>query len=297
MFYYIERILHKRILQLSLILLMCAVVSGTSHAQERKLLFPESPGIVSYTYRTSFQQDVPGTLDIVKNNGIFDIEFSSLFKKTPEELRKLIDERGIKCSSFGVGYDDLVNKTAEVANNAKTLGASYVRVAGIPHTGTFTLANAQKAVADFNKYGKILKEQYGLTFIYHNHGFEYEPYEDGTLYDYIVKNTDPKYVSFELDILWAFFPGQDPAKLLSKYGNRYKALHLKDLRRGITGNLSGGTSGENDVVLGTGQIDLPAVIKAARKAGIKHYYIEDESSTSITQVPESIKYLNSLKKD
>lgn len=274
----------------------CVMMFSAIYGQKNKLLFPEPPGIVSFTYRESFQKDVPATLDIIKSNGITDIEFSNLFKKTAVEMRKLIDERGIKCSSFGVGYEDMVNKTDAIAKNAEILGADYVRVAGIPHKGTFTLENAKKAVEDFNKYGKILKEQYGLSFIYHNHGFEFEPYENGTLYDYIVKNTDPEYVSFELDVLWAFFPGEDPAKLIDKYKKRYKALHLKDLRIGIVGNLSGGTSGENNVVLGTGQIDIPAVIKAAKKAGIKHYYIEDESSKSIIQVPESIRYLNSLKK-
>lgn len=263
-----------------------------SHAQ----LFPKAPGMVSYTYRNSFQKDVPATLDIVKSNGVTDMEFSSLFGQTPQYLREQLDERGIKCSSYGVSYEDLVNKTAEVANAAKILGAQYVRVAGIPHTGVFTLENAQKAIADFNKYAKILNEQYGLTFIYHNHGFEFQPYEDGTLYDYLVKNTDPKYVSFELDILWAFFPGQEPVKMLKKYGARYKALHLKDLRKGVeTGSLSGSTSQENDVVLGTGQIPIPDIIKAAKKAGVQHYYIEDESSASITQVPQSISYLKSLK--
>ncbi|WP_232009422.1 sugar phosphate isomerase/epimerase family protein [Mucilaginibacter mallensis] len=266
------------------------------YAQGSDLLFPQSPGIVSYTYRDSFQKDMPGTLDIVKGNGITDIEFSSLFGKTAAEIRKLMDERGIHCSSFGVSYDDLINKTDEVAKNAKALGASYVRVAGIPHKGTFTLENAQKAVEDFNKYGKILKEKYGLEFIYHNHGFEFVPYQDGTLYDYLVKNTDPKYVSFELDILWAFFPGQDPAGLLNKYGSRYKALHVKDLKKGVPGNSTGGTSADNDVVLGTGQINIAEVMHAAIKAGVQHYYIEDESSNSLTQVPESIKYLNNLKK-
>lgn len=290
-------LLKKILFTISLPIVICAATGIGAIAQKNNLLFPESPGIVSYTYRANFQKDVPGTLDIIKKNGITDIEFSNLFNQTPENLRKLIDERGLKCSSYGVGYEDLVNKTEVVAATAKTLGAIYVRVAGIPHKGTFTLENAQRAVADFNKYGKILKKQYGLTFIYHNHGFEFQPYQDGTLYDYLVKNTDPKYVSLELDVLWAFFPGQDPAKLLNTYRHRYKALHLKDLRKGITGNLSGGTSGDNEVVFGTGQIDLPAVIKAARKAGIKHYYIEDESSLSLTQVPENILYLNSLKKD
>jgi sugar phosphate isomerase/epimerase len=265
-------------------------------AQNKDLLFPGSPGIVSYTYRDKFKTDVPGTLDIVKGNGITDIEFSNLFGKTAEEMRKLIDERGIHCSSYGVAYDDLVNKTDEVGQTAKTLGAQYLRVAGIPHKGTFTPENTQRAVDDFNRCGKILKEKYGVMFIYHNHGFEFEPSADGTLYDYIVKNTDPAYVSFELDILWAFFPGQDPAALLKKYGKRYKTMHLKDLKKGVIGNMSGGSSAENDVILGTGQINIPDVLKAARKAGVEHYYIEDESSNSITQVPESIKYLKSLKK-
>ncbi|HMH20398.1 MAG TPA: sugar phosphate isomerase/epimerase [Puia sp.] len=276
-----------------LIFLLCADL----HAQSGKPLFPQKPGVVSYTYRKYFEKDVPSTLDIVKANGITDIEFSNLFGKTAADLRKMIDEKGIHCSSFGVGYDDLVNKTAEVAQNAKTLGASYVRVAGIPHKGAFTLEEAQKAVEDFNRMGKILKEQYGLGFIYHNHGFEFQPYKDGTLYDYIVTGTDPRYVSFEIDILWAFFPGQDPAALINKYGSRYKTMHLKDLRKGITGNLSGGTSGENDVALGTGQIDLPAVLKAAKAAGLEHYYIEDESSNVMEQVPQSIAYLKALREN
>ena len=268
----------------------------SASAQSGKRIFKREPGIVSYTYRNYFSKDLPGTLDIIQKNGIKDIEFSSLFGKSASEIRKELDKRGLYCSSFGVSYDDFVNKTAEVASNAKTLGAKYVRVAGIPHQGTFTLDNAQKAIADFNRAGKILKEQYGLNFIYHNHGFEFEPYQDGTLYDYIVKNTDPKYVNFELDILWAYFPGQDPTALLTKYGKRYKALHLKDLKNGVKGNMSGGTSQDNDVVLGTGQIDIPDVLAAAEKAGVEHYYIEDESSDALTQVPKSIDYLKNFRK-
>lgn len=274
--------------------LLIGICALASSAKAQKL-FPQHPGVVSYTYRNYLQKDVPAGLDLMQQNGFTDAEFSGLFGKTAAELKPMLDERGIKCSSFGVSYDDLVNKTDEVAKNARTLGAQYVRVAGIPHNGTFTLEDAKKAIADFNQYGKILKEKYGLHFIYHNHGFEFEPYGDGTLYDYIVKNTNPDYVSFELDILWAYFPGQDPAALLSKYGNRYKALHLKDLKKGVEGNKSGGTSGENDVALGEGQINIRAVIKAAVKAGVEHYYIEDESSNVLTQVPQSIAYLQNLK--
>ena len=265
-----------------------------TQAEAQKKLFLQAPGMVSYTYRNSFAKNVAATLDTIKALGITDMEFSNLFGKTAAQLRQLLDERGMNCSSFGVSYGDALNKTAEVGQNARTLGAKYIRVASIPHTGPFTLDMARKTVTDFNQIGKLLKEEYGITFCYHNHGFEFEKHENGTLYDYIVQQTNPQYVSFELDILWTVFPGHDPVALLNKYGNRYKLMHLKDLRKGIVGNLSGGTPVENDVALGTGQINLPAVLKAAKKAGIKHYYIEDESTSIATQVPQSIAYLKSL---
>ena len=62
---------------------------------------------------------------------------------------------------------------------------------------------------------KVLHDN-GITLCYHDHGYEFGPYEDGTLFDYLVKNTDPKYVSFEMDMMWAFHGGADPAKLLYK---------------------------------------------------------------------------------
>jgi sugar phosphate isomerase/epimerase len=265
-----------------------------SFGQKGKKGFPAEIGMVSYTYRNSFAKDVAKTLDTIQALGIRDMEFSNLFGKTARELRTLLDERNMKCSSFGVGYEDLINKTAQVAENAKTLGASYVRVAWIPHKAPFTLEVAKKAVEDFNRAGKMLKEEHGLTFCYHNHGYEFQPYGKGTFFDYMVEQTDPKYVSFEMDILWVFHPGQDPAQLLNKYGNRFKLMHLKDLRKGVKGDFSGQTPVENDVALGTGQLNLPAILKAAQKAGVKHYYIEDESPSISQQVPQSLAYLKNL---
>jgi len=254
----------------------------------------DTPGMVSYTYRHSFQKDVAATLDTIKSLGVTNMEFSNLFGRTAADIRKMMDERGMRCTSFGVSYNDLVNKTSEVGQNAKTLGASFVRVAWIPHEGPFTLDMAKKAIEDFNTSGKVLKESFGLMFCYHNHGYEFAPYEKGTYFDYIVANTNPAYVNFELDILWAFHPGADPAALLKKYPQRFKLMHVKDLRKGVVGDLSGATSIENDVALGTGQIDVAGVIKAAKKSAIEHYYIEDESSSVKVQVPQSLKFLKGL---
>jgi sugar phosphate isomerase/epimerase len=279
--------------------LVCSLIFllAISESFSQELLFTEKPGMVSYTYRKSFSKDVAATLDTLQAMGITDMEFSNLFGKTATELRSLLDERGMHCSSFGVGYTDLMEKTDEVAQNAKILGASFVRVAWAPHEAPFTEADARKTISDFNSVGKILKEDHGLTFCYHNHGYEFQPFGEGSLFDLIVQETNPEYVSFEMDILWTFFPGADPAALLEKYGDRFKLMHVKDLRKGINGNLSGTTPTENDVTLGTGQLNLPEILRAAKKAGVVHYYLEDESPIYYLQVPKSIKFLETLEKD
>ncbi|HEV7350370.1 sugar phosphate isomerase/epimerase family protein [Telluribacter sp.] len=283
---------------------------SSAFAQKGKALFPDKAGdpklgMVSYTYRHSFQKDVAATLDTIKALGITNMEFSNLFGRTAKDIRAMLDERGMRCTSFGVGYPDLENKIDQVAANAKTLGAEFVRVAWIPHKGDFTLDMAKKTVEDFNRFGKTLKDEHGLTFCYHNHGFEFQPVptevasevkgKDVTLFDYIVQKTDPNNVSFEMDILWTFFPGKNPAEILKRYPNRFKLMHVKDLKKGVQGNMSGGTPVENDVALGTGQLDLPTIMKAADKSSIKYYYIEDESPNISRQVPISIAFLRNLR--
>lgn len=257
-------------------------------------LFPQAPGMVSYTYRDQFKKDFNGTLDTIRALGITDMEFSNLFGKTAAEIRAALDARGMVCSSFGVSHPEALQDTATVAANAKTLGAKFVRVAWVPNRQPFTLAHAEKTAAEFNQIGKELREKHGLTFCYHIHGYEFVPHGDGTLFDVLLAKTNPDYLSIELDILWAFFPGQDPAQLLEKYGSRIKLMHVKDLRKGVGGDASGKTAVENDVALGTGQLDLPKILRAAKKAGVQHYYIEDESPSIATQVPQSIAYLKSL---
>jgi sugar phosphate isomerase/epimerase len=268
--------------------------TSDAQSQNKKGALYTSPlGVQAYTFRKSFPNGVAATLDTIKMMGFTEIEGGG-GQLSPEEFKKLCDERGISIPSTGVGYDQLVKDPAAVAARAKALGAKYVMCAWIPHTkGAFNLENAKKAVEDFNTAGKVLKEN-GLTFCYHVHGYEFQPYEKGTLLDYLITNTNPDYVSLEMDVLWTQFGGGDPVKLLKKYGTRWKLMHLKDLRKGTPKDLTGGTSQENDVPLGTGEINIPAILKEAKKIGITHYFIEDESSHVSTQVPQSIAYLKSL---
>ena len=89
-------------------------------------------------------------------------------------------------------------------------------------------------------------------------------------------------------------PGVDPAAVLKRHGSRIRLMHLKDLKKGVPHELASKTPRDNDVALGDGQIDIPAVLRAAQQAGVLHYYIEDESTNIATQVPASLRYLESL---
>lgn len=250
--------------------------------------------VQAYTFRRSWPNGVEATLDTIKGMGITEIEGSG-GNMPPAEFKKLCEARGISIPSTGTSYENLVKDPKAAADNANALGAKYLMVAWIPHDkGKFNIDNAKKFVEDFNTAGKVLKDN-GITLCYHTHGFEFQPYEKGSLLDYMITKTNPEYVSFEMDILWTHFGGGDPVALLKKYGKRFKLLHVKDLKKGTPKDLTGGTSQENDVALGTGEIDVAGVVREAKKIGIKHYFIEDESSRIISQVPKSILYLKSLK--
>ncbi len=277
------------------LLLAAGYPSAPVAAQDNSIpLFTAEIGIAPYTFRRSFPLGVAETLDTIQMMGFTEIEGGG-FGMDAKEYKKLCDERGLKIPSMGSGYEGLVNDPQPIIDRAKILGAKYIMCAWIPHeTGNFNIENAKKAIGDFNAVGKKLKEN-GLTLCYHAHGYEFRKYEDGTLLDYIMENTNPEYVSFEMDVFWIQFGGGDPVELLRKYPDRWKLMHLKDMKKGIKKDLTGLTDPEHDVALGTGQLDIAGIIREAKKIGIAHYFIEDESSAIHEQIPLSIAYLRGLK--
>lgn len=278
----------------SVLCLLISAFLNPSYAQSGAPLFTAPIGVQAYTYRDSWGKGVVPVLDTLKALGITEIEGPNPKNVSPEEFKKLANERGITIPSIGVDYNAIKQDAYQVVSQAKLFGATYVMVAWIPHGKTFTIDDAKKAVEDFNREGKILKDN-GITFCYHTHGYEFGPYGDGTLLDYIIQNTNPDYVSFEMDVMWTFHGGGDPAKLLYKYPTRWKLLHLKDIKNGVANDLTGGTPTINNVALGTGQINYAEVLKAAKAIGIKHYFIEDESPNHAAQMPVTVAYLRELK--
>lgn len=284
----------RTILALGVTLLLLSACSTSKTGKKGEPIFVAPVGIQAYSFRNYFPKDIPGTLDRIQAMGITEIEGGS-GRIPPEEYKRLCEERGISIPSTGGNFDELAEDPMKVVETAKKLGSKFVMCAWVPHErGKFSLADADKAIEVFNRAGKVLAEN-GLTFCYHAHGYEFQPHGDGTLLDYIIEKTDPRYVSFEMDVFWIQFGGGDPVGLLKKYGDRWKLLHLKDMKKGTPKDLTGGTDVENNVPLGTGEVDIAGILKEARRIGVAHYFIEDESSAVVDQVPQSIAYLRSLR--
>lgn len=252
-------------------------------------------GVQLYSFRHQFAKDVPGTLEMISKMGLKEIEGGGTYGLAVDDYKKLLEKNDLKIISWGADFDLLASNPQAVADQAKEFGAKYVVCFWIPHNGNeFTLKDVTKAIDVFNSAGKLLKEN-DLSLCYHPHGYEFRPYKNETLFDHLVKSLNPAYANFEMDVFWIKHPGQDPVALLKKYPNRFKLMHLKDRKHGTPGNQNGQADVESNVVLGTGDVGIGAIMKVAKKYGVKHFFIEDESSQSVQQVPKSIAYLKKIK--
>ena len=267
----------------------------SNHSQGTGSSFKGPIGLQLYSLREQFNKDVPGTLDEVKSFGIQYAELAGTYNVPPEQFKEQLNARGIQAVGGHFPFERFRDDVEGIARESKGLGLKYAGCAWITHEGDFNEKTCREAAAVFNRAGEALAK-HGLKFFYHTHGYEFQPHGEGTLFDLLMAETNPKFVSYEMDIFWIVHPGQDPVKLLQKYGKRFELMHLKDMKKGTpTGLLTGHSDVKNDAALGTGKIDLPSILRAAKKAGVKWYFIEDESPVSEQQIPQSLKYLEQVK--
>jgi sugar phosphate isomerase/epimerase len=252
-------------------------------------------GLQLYSLRDQFAKDVPGTLDKVRDLGFKDVELAGTYKLTPEQFKAELDKRGLRAVSAHFPYERFKNDLDGVIREAKALGVQWVGCAWVTHKEPFDEKTCREAIVVFNTSGDALAKE-GIKFFSHTHGYEFQPYADGTLFDLMMSETRPDLVNFEMDIFWVVHAGQDPVKLLDKYGSRFQLTHLKGMKESTpTGLLTGKSDVTNDLPLGQGKIDLVPILQAAQKAGVKWNFIEDESPTSEQQIPQSLHYLEQVK--
>jgi sugar phosphate isomerase/epimerase len=136
----------------------------------------------------------------------------------------------------------------------------------------------------------------GLTLAYHNHAFEFEPVAGmGNLLDVLMAESDKKLVTLELDIMWAQVGGVGPIAVLQKYPGRIPLMHVKNVAK-IPTQYNEKVPKEAFKEAGNGVIDIPAVLKAAGKAGVKHYFVEQDQTPGdpIASLRESFEYLQKV---
>jgi sugar phosphate isomerase/epimerase len=253
-------------------------------------------GVQLWSFREAAKADPAAMMRMVRRMGLTNVETAGLYGMPVERFAAALNSAGLRATSMHVGYDELKKDPATVIANAKALGVKWVGLAWYPHSDAgFTEADARRAAADFNEFGRTLNAA-GLSFFYHNHGYEPVPFGDGTLLDLIIRETDPALVHFEMDVLWTWLPGVDPVALIRKYPGRFRLMHIKDLKRGVPrGSLAGGLPDSLETSIGEGQVPWPALLQAAQQDGFEEYYVEDETPDPVHNVPKSIAYLEQLK--
>lgn len=278
---------------LTAILAGCAGTSGGTASSGQS---PDKPGLQIYSLRGLIAaKGVQAGLDQTKEFGFRTVELGGTYNLKPAEFLSLLKDRGLTPVSCHFPWDRWKSDPDGVAAEAKALGLEQAGCAWAAHKDPFDEAQAREVIEVFNKAGAATKKV-GIRFFYHLHGFEFVKHGNGTLADLLIAGSDPELVSFQMDVLWVFFPGQDPAAWLLKYPGRWVSMHLKDLRKGIErGALTGKTDVRNDVPLATGQVDWPSVLAAAKKAGVKYYFIEDESPEVLTQIPATLRFLRDVR--
>lgn len=252
-------------------------------------------GLQLWSLRAYLPKDVPGTLARIKAMGFTEVEGAGLWGQTAAGLRAALDTAGLSCRSAHMGYERLRDDVQGALAEARVLGATEVVCPWIPHETGFTRDVTLRAAEVFNRAGAAARAA-GLTFAYHCHGYEFIPSTEGTLFDTFLSAADPKTVAIQVDVFHTFHGGGNPVRVIEQLGARATSLHLKDLKKGVPVVAGAGTgTADMDVPVGSGQIDMPAVLAAARKAGTARYYVEDESATPLENIPKSVAWLQAFR--
>lgn len=255
-------------------------------------LFGQEIALQLYSLRNEMKTDVKGNHQLVADWGIKYVEGGGTYGMEMEEYMSFIEGLGLKMIAVGADYQALKENPQSIIDQAKFYGAKFASCFWIPHPqGQFSIKETREAIEIFNKAGAILKEA-GITLCYHPHGYEFKPYGNGVLFDEMLR--DAEHFDFNMDVYWVQMGGGDPLEIMNNYPEKFPLLHLKDRAHGTPGSSNGQGDVETNVVLGTGDVDIKGIILKAREIGTRYLIIEDESSRSVEQIPQSIAFIQNV---
>jgi len=268
-------------------------------------------GLQLYTVRKAMKKDFEGTIAKVAATGYQEVEFAGIFarkagyyKNSPKQVRAILDKNGLVSPSCHAGYDVVEKKWPQALDAARTVGHSYIVCPWIDEKQRKEPDGWKRAADLFNRAGEA-SQKAGIQFGYHNHSFEFDPAESlgGKLpYDFFLAELDPKNVIMEMDLCWISVAGKDPLAYFEKYPGRFPLVHVKDwVKDAASSSAYRGAMGQSvkfggrmaDV--GQGSVDWKRIFAHAGKAGIKHYFVEnDDPKSAFDDIKISYDYLNKL---
>jgi sugar phosphate isomerase/epimerase len=245
--------------------------------------------------RDLLSKDYDGTIRAIGKLGYQEVELFGAQTRKAADLRQLLQSAGLRAVSAHFSVQDLRGPFDEKIAYARELGLQYMicafpwlanpaRIQPAPKSDAewFRAVMAHINLDDykwlaelFNKAGEQTKKA-GIQFGYHNHNIEFRPYDGVTGFDTLLAGTDPALVKIEMDCGWVHIAGQDPAAWLTKHPGRFPLLHVKDVKKGVKPT----TTIEGDAPttpVGQGTIDWKTLFAAAKKSGVQHYFVEQET--------------------
>ncbi|MGV3502929.1 MAG: sugar phosphate isomerase/epimerase family protein [Adhaeribacter sp.] len=256
-------------------------------------------GLQLYSVKDVIEKDLPGTLKQLADIGYTEIESypgqkGHYFGMEAKDFAKMTKDLGLNLvsSHFGSGSRDdkpgdwrqatMLQNFDQLAAKAAETGQQYITCSSLSEGLRKTKEDLKRTAELFNQTGEKAKKA-GLQFAYHNHAFEFDQVGDVMMYDFLLANTDPELVKYELDLFWVTAAGKDPVAYLEKYPNRFPLCHVKDMDK---------QDKTRNTEVGTGSIDYQKVLKAAKDNGMKHYLVEQEYFTRPSIESMRINYNN-----
>jgi sugar phosphate isomerase/epimerase len=252
-------------------------------------------GVQLYTVRTILPENPLETLAALERIGYREAE---VVGSTLESIWPSLKKTSLKPVSVHLDtalFTREQDKLPAALEDAGRRGFAYVVCPYIAPKDRGGVDVMRRLGETLNRAGELCRRS-GLRLCYHNHAFEFEPTPEGALLDVLMKTADPKLVALELDIMWSHVAGVDPADVLRRYGSRVALIHLKNVAEGTEKRYDESVPRTAFREVGNGAIDVPAVLKSAAAAGVKHYFVEQDQTPGdpVASLRQSYDYLKNL---
>jgi sugar phosphate isomerase/epimerase len=241
-------------------------------------------GLQLYTIRDAMGKDVPGSLKMVSDIGYKYLELASyengkFYGYLPGDIKKMANDLGMEIISSHAGVSPrgiTSDEAKKMAEDHAKVGAKYCMQPYIADEDRKSIAGFQKMVADWNKVGRIMKDN-GIQFGYHNHNFEFGTVEGKVPYfDVFLAEMDKDLMTMEIDLFWVTKAGINPIELFKKYPGRFQLFHMKDMYTKEAPFFK--TQSSDFAPVGAGLINFREILAAKNIAGMKYMFVEQDST-------------------